>query len=78
MNLKEALKFRFDKKTVTTKESGDCKVYHYFHKRINGVLFMLSVDDKGEWFGSIMEYDVKFYTPASFKNVIQAVKDGWW
>jgi hypothetical protein len=83
MNLREVLKlqkdFGFQKKTVTTTESGGKELFHYFEKKINGISLMISIDDgKSEWYGSIFDYPIKFYTPASFKGLIKSIREGHW
>lgn len=78
MTLREALKFRFKKHTITTQESGDSVVYHYFSHRINGVLFNIDCTDTGEWVGRILELSVVFYDSSSFKNVMQSIERGEW
>ncbi len=83
MNLRQALRlkkdFGFQKKTVTTTESGSNKVFHYFEKDINGVSLMISNDEGDkEWHGSIFDYPIKFYTPASFRGLILSIMEGHW
>lgn len=78
MTLREAIKFRFKKKTVTTEESGDGYVYHYFTKDVGDITFMLSADRFGRWVGTIFDHGVTFYNANSFKDVIKAVEKGDW
>jgi virulence-associated protein VagC len=83
MNLRQALRlkkdFGFQKKTVTMTESGHDKVFHYFETTINGLPLMLSNDDDDiSWYGTIFDYPVKFYTPASFRGLILSVMEGHW
>jgi len=78
MTTREAIKFRFEKKTVTTEESGDGQVYHYFTKDVGDITFMISKDQRGVWIGTIFDYGVKFYNASSFKDVIKAVEKGEW
>jgi hypothetical protein len=84
MTLREAIKlkleFQFEKRTMTTYATGDDKVFHYFEMEINGVILHLApVDDKpGVWFGSIFDYNVKFYTQESFKSLIKSIQNGEW
>ncbi len=65
---------------MTTYATGDDKVFHYFEMEINGVILHLApVDDKpGVWFGSIFDYNVKFYTQESFKSLIKSIQNGEW
>jgi hypothetical protein len=83
MNLRQALRlkkdFGFQKKTVTTTESGSNEVFHYFEKDINGISLVISCDDaQYEWYGSIFDYPIKFYTPASFRGLILSIMEGHW
>jgi len=82
MTLKEALRivkdYGFVKQTVTTSESGICEVFHYFNYSIGDVKFMLSNDDEEEWYGSIFDYRIKFYTPESFADVLDSIEKGNW
>lgn len=84
MTLREAieikLKYQFAKETLTTSQSGDGDVFHYFTITINGVTLHLAPEDKrpGVWFGSILELPVKFYSVGSFQSVIKAIQDGEW
>jgi hypothetical protein len=84
MTLREAIKlkleYQFEKRTMTTYETGDANVFHYFEMEINGVILHLApVDDKPTvWFGSIFDYNVKFYTPESFKSLIKSIQNGEW
>lgn len=85
MTLKEALKitkeFGFARKTVTTEASGCDHVYHYFVFEISDICFMLSNDesDNGdEWYGTIFDFNLKFYTYDSFVSVLQAIQKGEW
>lgn len=78
MTTREAIKFRFKKKTVTTEESGDGQVYHYFTKDVGDITFMISKDSRGVWLGSIFDFGVQFYNANSFKDVIKAVEKGDW
>lgn len=81
MKLREALKlkkeFEFEKKTVTTEYSGADETFHYFDAKMNG--FDLMIDQDGnEWFGTIFDYPVRFYTYASFKGLIKSIQKGEW
>jgi hypothetical protein len=85
MTLKEALKitkeFGFARKTVTTEASGCDHVYHYFVFQIGNVCFMLSNDDSenaDEWYGTIFDFNLKFYTLESFTSVLQSIQKGEW
>ncbi len=83
MTLKEALRivkeFGFEKKTVTSNQSGCDETYHYFTYSIGDISFMLSNDDNPNvWFGTIFDYGVKFYTINSFVSVLLAIKNGEW
>ena len=83
MTLREALKlkkeFEFKKKTCTTEMTGDNKVFHYFILDLNGLDLMLDYDAKDkEWFGTIFNYPVRFYTYPSFKGLIKSVQKGEW
>jgi len=83
MNLRQALRlkkdFGFQKKTVTTTESGSNKVFHYFEKEIKGISMMITNDeDESTWYGTIFDYPAKFYTPASFRGLILSVMEGHW
>lgn len=85
MTLKEALKitkeFGFARKTVTTEASGCDHVYHYFVFEIGNVCLTLSNDesDNGdEWYGTIFDFNLKFYTYDSFVSVLQAIQKGEW
>lgn len=65
---------------MTTEQTGDDKVFHYFQIEINGVVLLLSpLDDKPTvWFGSIFDYNVKFFTTESFKSLIKSIQNGEW
>lgn len=84
MTLREAIKlkleYQFEKRTITTEQTGDDKVFHYFQIEINGVALLLSpLDDKPTvWFGSIFDYNVKFFTSESFKSLIKSIQNGEW
>jgi hypothetical protein len=84
MTLKETLRivkeFGFTKQAVPTEASGTERLFHYFHYKIGDVQFMLSNDDEenGEWYGTIFNHQVKFYTMDSFVSVLLAVKQGQW
>lgn len=85
MTLKETLRivkeFGFARKTVTTEASGCDEVYHYFMFKMGDIEFMLSNDesDNGdEWYGTIFDSTVKFYTIDSFVSVLLAIKQGDW
>ena len=78
MTLREAISFRFQKVTMTTQMTGDTSVFHYFQKTINNVPLMIDVDDKGNWYGTIFDMGVKFYTPGLFKDIVKAVEKGEW
>lgn len=85
MTLKEALRivkeFGFTKRTVTTTESGAADVYHYFSYKIGDVPFMLGTDESksdDQWYGSIFDYGIKFYTIESFASLLLTVKSGEW
>jgi hypothetical protein len=85
MTLKEALRitkeFGFARKTVTTEASGCDHVYHYFVFQIGDIQFMLSNDDSDngdEWYGTVFDFKVKFYTIDSFVTVLLAIKRGEW
>lgn len=84
MTIKEAIKlkleYHFEKVTLTTTQTGDDKVYHYFTITINGVTLHLAPDDnKPEvWFGSIFNHPIKFYAIGSFKALIKSLQDGEW
>jgi len=85
MTLKEALRitkeFGFARKTVTTEASGCDHVYHYFVFQIGDIQFMLSNDDSDngdEWYGTVFDFKVKFYTIDSFVTVLLAIKAGEW
>jgi hypothetical protein len=58
--------------------TGDTSVLHYFQKTINNVPLMIDVDDEGNWFGTIFDMGVKFYTPSLFQDIINAVEKGEW
>ena len=85
MTLKEALRitkeFGFARKTVTTEASGCDHVYHYFVFEIGDIQFMLSNDDSDngdEWYGTVFDFKIKFYTIDSFVTVLLAIKAGEW
>lgn len=85
MTLKEALRivkeFGFSKQTVTTEASGCDHVFHYFNFKLGDLQFMLSndeSDDGNEWYGTIFDYRIKFYTIDSFVTVLLAIKRGEW
>ena len=84
MTLREAFRlkkeFNFKKVTCTTEQTGDGKVWHYFTIDVNGVcLHLASTDDSlGVWFGSILDYSVKFYPMESFKSLIKSIQNGEW
>lgn len=84
MTLKEALRivkeFGFTKRTVPTEVSGSEELFHYFDYQIGDIQFMLSNDgdDANEWFGTIFDRSVKFYTIDSFVSVLLAIKQGDW
>jgi hypothetical protein len=76
MTLREAIQFQFNRVTVTTEQSGDDKVYHYFSKEINGVTFIISQGLNGEWCGSILQFNLVFYEAELFMYLIIAIKKG--
>jgi len=78
MTLREAISFRFQKVTMTTQMTGDTSVLHYFSKTINNVPLMIDVDKNGNWFGTIFDMGVKFYTPGLFRDIVKAVEKGEW
>lgn len=85
MTLKEALRivkeFGFEKVTVTTKESGNEQLFHYFYIQIGDVQLMLKKDEdlvNTEWYGSISDYKIKFYTKELFHDLCSNVKKGEW
>jgi hypothetical protein len=84
MTLRNAIQlkknFQFVKKTLTTSETGDTKVYHYFELAVNSVVLHLAPDDNRNdvWYGSILNYSVKFYTWDGFKSLIKSIQNGEW
>ena len=78
MTLREAISFRFNKLTITTQMSGGNEVFHYFHKTINGVPLMIDIDKDGNWYGTIFDMGVKFYTAKLFQDIVTAVEKGQW
>lgn len=84
MTLKEAIKIKleydFVKRTMTTEKTGDTTVFHYFVMEMNGITFMLSPldDNPNVWFGSLFDWNVKFFTPETFKSVIKSIQNGEW
>jgi hypothetical protein len=84
MTLRDAIQlkkdFQFEKRTLTTSESGDNKVYHYFAMDVNSVVLILAPDDNRDnvWYGSILNYSVKFYTWDGFKSLIKSIQNGEW
>lgn len=84
MTLRDAIQlkkdFQFEKRTLTTFETGDGKVYHYFETIINGIVLHLAPDDTRDnvWFGSIMNYSAKFYTWDGYKSLIKSIQNGDW
>jgi hypothetical protein len=63
---------------MTTQMTGDTSVLHYFSKTINNVPLMIDVDKNGNWFGTIFDMGVKFYTPGLFRDIVKAVEKGEW
>jgi hypothetical protein len=84
MTLKEAIRlkkqFNFKKKTCTTAETGDKKVWHYFSLMINNVGLQLSPSETNPnvWYGSMLHYSVKFYPMDSFRSLIKSIQNGEW
>jgi hypothetical protein len=84
MTLKEAiclkLKYQFEKETMTTTNTGDGSVFHYFRKTINDVTIHISPaeDKEGVWYGSIFDFNIKFYAVGSFEELIKSITKGEW
>lgn len=79
MKLHEALKLKNDYE-FSQVHFDDTIPNHYFEKKINGMVLIIEneEDNHNEWFGSIVNHNIKFYTYESFKSLIDAVKLGTW
>lgn len=84
MTTRDAIKlkkdFYFQKKTLTTEQTGDAKVYQYFELLVNGICLHIAPEDgrSNVWFGSILEHAVKFYSIDSFRSLIKSIQNGEW
>jgi hypothetical protein len=73
MTLRQVLRLRLQKVTVPTEQTGDDKLYHYFQQKFNGIPVFAQEDSNGEWYVSVFEYNCRFYTYRSAKQLIDLI-----
>lgn len=73
MTLREVLRLKLRKVTVPTDQTGDDKLYHFFEDEFNGIPVLAQQDERGEWYVSVFDYNCRFYTYRSAKQLIDLI-----